>query len=78
MLEKLKIKEIYNDFKSKIILTETQNTILDLLLKDKSITQISMEMCICERTISYEIRKIKDLYKQYTKSEISKIVNLIT
>lgn len=78
MIDKLKIKDIYNDFRSKIMLSDQQIEILELLLKDKSITQISMEMCICERTISYEIRKIKDLYKQYTKSEISKVVNLIT
>lgn len=78
MIDKLKIKDIYNDFTNKIMLSDQQIEILELLLKDKSITQISMEMCICERTISYEIRKIKDLYKQYTKSEISKVVNLIT
>ena len=78
MIEKLKIKEIYDDFKSKIMLTERQSEILELLLRDKSITQISMELCICERTISYEKREINKLYKQYTRGEINKIVNLIT
>ena len=78
MLDKLKINEIYCDFVNKIMLSGQQTEILDLLLKGKSIMQISMELCIWERTISYEISKIKDLYKQYTRNEINKIVNLIT
>ena len=78
MLEKLKIKDIYNDFTNKIYLTDRQIEILDLMLRDKSITQISMELCICERTISYEKRAIEKLYKQYMRNEIDKIVNLIT
>jgi len=78
MIEKLKIKEIYDDFTSKILLTDRQIEILEMLLRDKSTTQISIELCICERTIIYEKRAIEKLYKQYMKNEISKIVNLIT
>ena len=52
------------------MLTDRQSEILDMLLKDKSITQISMELCICERTISYEKRAIDKLFKQYMKNEI--------
>ncbi len=73
MIEKLKIKVIYDDFLLKIRLSEEQIKILNMLLNKESITKISMNLSISERTVGYEIRKIKDLYNMYIELEKSKL-----
>ena len=77
MVEKLKIKEIYNDFIKNVSLTEEQIKILNMLLKKESIVKISMEIGVSERTIGYEIRKLKDLYNDYCKLQLSKAMLLL-
>ena len=72
MIEKLKIKAIYNDFLSNVLLTDEQIKILNMLIKKESIVKISMEIGASERTIGYEIRKLKDLYNDYCKWQLSK------
>lgn len=72
MVEKLKIKAIYEDFLANVSLTEEQIKILDMLIKRYSIVKISMEIGASERTIGYEIRKLKDLYNDYCKWQLSK------
>lgn len=73
MIEKLKIKVIYDDFLLKIRLSEEQIKILNMLLNKESITKISMSLNISERTVSYEIRKIKDMFNVYLELEKSKL-----
>ena len=65
MVEKLKIKAIYDDFLVNVHLTEEQIRILDMMLNKDSIVKISMEIGVSQRTISYEIRKLKELFNKY-------------
>ena len=72
MVEKLKIKAIYEDFLANVSLTEEQIKILNMLIKRDSIVKISMEIGASQRTIGYEIRKLKDLYNTYCDWQLSK------
>ena len=72
MVEKLKIKIIYNDFLSNIQLTEEQKKILDMMIKRETRYKISREIGVSERTIGYEIQKLKQLYENYCELEKSK------
>ena len=72
MVEKLKIKAIYNDFIDNVNLTEEQIKILDMLINKDSIVKISMEIGVSQRTVSYEVKKIKDLYKKYCELQVFK------
>ena len=77
MIEKLKIKAIYDDFINSVVLTDEQKRILDMLLKKESIVKISMEIGASQRTIGYEIRKLKDLYNDYINVQLSKAILLM-
>lgn len=72
MIEKLKIKAIYNDFLQNVHLTEEQLKILDMLINRESTIKISMEIGVSQRTVGYEIRKIKDLYNKYYDMQLFK------
>ena len=45
--------------------TDDEQKIFELLAKDKSITQIAISLCVCERTINRRIKNIE--------SKISKV-----
>lgn len=77
MLEKLRIKAIYDDFVSNVKLTEEQKKIIDMLLNKDSILKISLEIGVSERTIGYEIKKLKQLYKDYYNVQLSKMFMLM-
>ena len=70
MVEKLKVKAIYNDFLRSVSLSDEQIKILDMVLNKESIIKISMEIGISQRTVSYEIKKIKDLFNQYCEMQV--------
>lgn len=72
MLEKLKIKAIYDDFLMNVHLTKEQIKILDMLLDRNKVIKIAMEIGVSERTITTEIRKLKDLFEQYYKLQLFK------
>lgn len=72
MIEKLKIKAIYDDFLENVKITPEQKKILDMLIQRETIVKISMEIGASQRTIGYEIRKLKDLYNDYYKWQLSK------
>lgn len=65
MVEKLKIKAIYDDFINNVSLTEEQIRILNMLINKESIVKISMEIGVSPRTVGYEIKKLKNLYQDY-------------
>ena len=73
MVEKLKINAIYNDFLNSVRLTKEQVKILDMMINKDSIVKISMEIGVSQRTVSYEIKKIKELYKQYYDMQLFKV-----
>ena len=77
MIEKLKVKAIYNDFLANVNLTDEQIKILDMLINKDSIVKISMEIGVSQRTISYEIKKLKQLYNDYYNLQLSKILVLL-
>lgn len=77
MVEKLKIKAIYDDFINNVSLTEEQIKILDMMLKKETIVKISMEIGASQRTISYEIRKLKELFNKYYEMQLYKTLMLL-
>lgn len=76
MIEKLKIKAIYDDFLKNVSLTDEQIKILDMLIKKETIVKISMEIGASQRTIGYEIKKLKNLYKDYYNLQLTKTLLL--
>lgn len=77
MYEKLKIKAIYNDFVENVKLTEEQRKILDMWLNKESIVKISMEIGVSQRTVGYEIKKLKRLYEQYYQMQLFRLFMLM-
>lgn len=77
MYEKLKVKAIYDDFVKNVALTDEQIRILDMVLKKEKIIKISMEIGVSERTINYEIKKIKQLYNDYYNLQLYKTMLLL-
>lgn len=77
MIEKLKIKALYNDFVNKVNLSEEQKRILNMMINKDSIVKMSMEIGVSQRTISAETKKIKELYSNYLQMEITKMISLI-
>lgn len=76
MVEKLKIKAIYDDFLSNVSLTEEQIRILNMLIKKEKVIKIALEIGVSERTITYEIKKLKQLYNDYCNVQLSKAILL--
>lgn len=72
MIEKLKVNAIYKDFLNSVNLTPEQIRILDMMINRDSIVKISMEIGVSQRTVSYEIKKIKELYKKYYEMQLFK------
>ena len=77
MVEKLKIKAIYEDFIKNVTLTEEQIKILNMLINKDTIVKISMEIGVSERTIGYEIKKLKKLYNDYHNLQLAKTMLLL-
>lgn len=77
MLEKLKVKAIYDDFIKNVSLTDEQIKILNMLLNKEKIIKISMEIGVSERTVNYEIKKIKKLYEDYYNLQLYKAIILL-
>lgn len=78
MVEKLRVKAIYDDFIKNVTLTEEQKRILDMLINRDTIVKISMEIGASQRTISYEIKKLKKLYNDYYNLQLTKMLLLIS
>lgn len=77
MVDKLRIKALYDDFVDKVNLTDEQKIILDMMLHKYTIVKMSFEIGVSERTVKYEIKKIKELYNNYLQMEITKMISLI-
>ena len=73
MFEKLRIKDIYNDFVYKFTLTDEEIKVLNMLIKRYTIPKISIELYISEPKISVIIKRLKKYYKQYEELEKLKI-----
>lgn len=77
MVEKLKVKMIYDDFLQSVSLTEEQIKILNMLIRKEKIVKISMEIGVSQRAINYEIKKLKNLYEDYYDLQLSKTILLL-
>ena len=73
MTKELSNKIIYEDFKSKVILTEDEEKILEMLLKKYSIVKISDECNMSDRNVSRVIKEIKRKYNDYKAIEMAKL-----
>ena len=73
MLEKLRIKQIRDDFIYKFTLTDEEIKVLNMLIKRYTIPKIAMELYISEPKVSVIIKKLKKYYKQYEELERLKI-----
>ena len=72
MREKLKINIIYDDFLANVNLTEEQIKILNMYINRETRYKISSEIGTSERTIGNEIIKLRKIYEDYCKLQISK------
>jgi len=77
MVEKLRIKAIYDDFIKNVSLTDEQVKILNMLINRETIVKISMEIGVSVRTINYEIKKLKKLYQSYYNLQLCKTLLLM-
>lgn len=73
MIKELCNKLIYDDFKSKVVLTEDEIKVLDMLLLKYSITKMSQEIIMSDRNVSRVIKDIKEKYYTYKKIELAKL-----
>lgn len=73
MKKELSIKQIYNDFISKTTITEREEEVLGLYIKDYSILRISDETKQATATVSRIIANLKIKYNNYKKLEIEKL-----
>lgn len=77
MIEKLKIKAVYDDFIRNVSLTDEQIRILDMMINKDTIVKMSLEIGVSQRTINYEIKKIKKLYEDYIQVQLFRMLMLI-
>jgi len=77
MVEKLRIKAIYNDFIANVKLTDEQIKIIDMLIDHETIVKISLEMNMSQRAVGYEIRKLKDMFNDYVMLQTWKAMLLL-
>lgn len=72
MIKELCNKIIYDDFISKVTLTEDEKQVLNLLIKKNSIVYISQKINTSDRTVARIVKDLKIKYKNYKKIEIAK------
>lgn len=77
MVDKLRINAIYNDFINTVTLTKEQKLILDMLLERESYIRIGDKIGVSERTVGYEVQKLKRLFNDYCNMQLSKIIVLL-
>lgn len=73
MIKELSNKLIYEDFKTKMILTDDEIKILDMLLLKYSNVKISQEVCMSDRNVTRIKKDIKEKYYIYKKMELAKL-----
>ena len=73
MKKELSVKQIYDDFKSKIILSEIEEEVLTMYIKDYSIVKIADKTMQSTSTVSRIISEIKLKYNNYKNLEIAKL-----
>jgi len=75
--KELSIKQIYDDFVDKIVLTDTEKEILERYIKNETITAISVNMAMGTASVSRTIAQLKVKYKLYKDLEMAKLMILL-
>ncbi len=73
MRKELSIKQIYDDFIDKVILSDIEKEVLNLYIRNNSIVKMSDELCLGTATISRIIADLKDKYNKYKKLELERL-----
>ena len=76
MKKDLAIKQLYNDFIIKVILTDNEKDILDRYIQGDTIVKIAVDTAQSYSTVSRAISELKGKYDIYKKLEISKLTLL--
>lgn len=76
MKKELSVKQIFDDFTSKIILNDIEKDILIKYIKNESIVKISEDLSISTATVSRIIADLKSKYANYKKLELAKLLLL--
>ena len=76
MKKELSIKQIYDDFVSKVMLSENEQDILKRYIKNDTIIKISNDTSQSPSSVSRTIADIKIKYDNYKKLEVAKLTLL--
>lgn len=76
MKKDLAIKQIFDDFTNKIMLSDNEKDVLQRYIKNDSIVKIANDTMQGTATISRIIASIKVKYEDYKKLEIAKLMLL--
>lgn len=73
MKTELAIKQIYEDFISKVMLDNDERQVLDMFLKNYSYIKIGDTIEMSDRNVGRIMRIVKQKYENYRKLEVSKL-----
>lgn len=73
MIKELSNKIIYNDFINKVVLTDDESKVLNMLILKYSIIRISQEINMSDRNVIRIKKDIKEKYYMYKKIELTKL-----
>lgn len=76
MKKELSIKQIYDDFINKTILSENESDVLKRYIRNDSIIKIASDTSQSSSSVSRTIKEIKIKYENYKKLEIAKLMLL--
>ena len=74
MKKELAIKQIYDDFIIKVVLTENEKDILDRYIQGDTYVKISLDTSQSYSTVSRTIMDLKTKYETYKKLELTKLI----
>lgn len=73
MKTELAVKQIYEDFISKVMLDNDERQVLDMFLKNYSYIKIGDNIGMSDRNVGRVMRTVKQKYENYRKLEVSKL-----
>ena len=74
MKRELAIKQLYDDFIIKVILTENERDILDRYIKGDTYVKIALDTSQSYSSVSRTIMDLKVKYETYKKLELTKLI----
>ena len=74
MKKELAIKQIYDDFIIKVVLTENEKDILDRYIQGDTYVKISLDTSQSYSSVSRTIMDLKTKYETYKKLELTKLI----